>query len=306
MSLGHSGVPGTCSCSLCLVLRRIADTITGPGLTPFFRESCLREVQILQARLLDLRDLFLAEQRRAEASAGAPPSAKAEDSHPEPGQATTPEGGSAEEREVKPEEAAKEENKEEGAKSAEESGAKVEEDKKSEPRKRAVKSRSRRRRKSDHRARSRSTRRESRKERKESDRSKRTEERSPAPVLPKEEPSTAELAREPIAEVTEEVPAAHPLLASTPKHRARPSAPSSSREPLPRFPVRESPEGSEGLRLRSREPTPSPPPHRESHWHSSTARSPRRPIAAKGRKKRERQQRIREIGWEAFHASKGR
>ena len=302
--------PGGCACALCLTLRRISDIITGPGLTPIFREQCLREVQILQSRLLDLRDLHLVQQQQQQqqgASSGAPPPSEARKEEPSPGPEGTPASGSTEKPEVKPEVAKAEEAKEESEeKSAEESEVRASKTKKDRKRRRATRSRSRRRKSSRAERRSTSNRRKSRKERKEEGRPIAKETNSPLEVAPKEEPSTAELSREPLADVVERDPPVHPILASTPKVRARPpagEASSGSREPLPRNPPREAEDRS---RVRPREPSHSPTwrgdyrGYRDYHW------SPPRSVKPKGKKKRERQERIRAIGWDAYHASKGR
>ena len=317
MSLGHVVFPGNCTCSLCLALRRISEVVVSPGPSPIFRERCLREIQILQARLLDWRDLEIG-QLRASAAAGAPPPASAEGTEAKTEVPAAP-GEGAKARTAESAESAKEEESQRKSESSPAEDRGREREKSKGERKKKKKSRSRSRRKKSRKAHKVSEPKEetAKRERKEKEESQSSAEvKSPEVlVITKEELSPIELARGPVAEVEENSAAAPTILASTPKIRPRPSeaeASSSTRGPYRRGPLAEEIFGRldrdtldrEPRRERPRSPSRSPPVA-DRERPRLRSRSRLRTYTAKGRKKRERQQRIRDLGWDHFHATKG-
>ena len=278
-----------CVCPVCLVLVRIGQAATDPTQSAFFHGRALEELRIFHGRLLDFSEIDKANQR-ALTSTGTP--------HPEE---VKRESGAPEK--APPKEGAK---KEEGSESPKEAEEKAKPERRSrslkkERKKRAKKSRSRSRHKKKKRSHSKSS---------PTRHVGNASSGSNLRVKAKEELSGEEAEREPVEDVKDQESDEHPpaILELQPKVKGRPvsrpreaseeSTPTDrecERSPLPRAHRRD---------LRAPHPPDHPPSwHRDSAIYWESRRPP--PYTAKGKKKRERQQEIRRLGWDEFHASKG-
>ena len=268
-----------CTCGLCLALVRIGQTATDPTRSVFFQQRALEELRIFQGRLLDFAELDRAN-TTGTPSSGAPPPVKAETAAG--AVLVTPLVGGVEAK-VEP---------------AQSSTGEAPEDKRSHSPKKEKKKRSRK-------TPSRSRRRRTKRQRsptpsKTSSKIKDSPVSSHEVLEPKEEPPSDEESREPLAEVrAREHTEALSALGAVPKARSSDPTPilrERERSPLPRHP----PSSTSALRP----PEPSHPPDwyqgDRGHWEEPSSYRARGPPVSKGKKKRERQQAIREVGWDAY------
>ena len=283
-------VDGTvCNCSVCLVLVRIGQLITDPLASPVFRDRALAELRILQGRLLDQADVDRAYLKSQRATGAPPPEALL-------GTPTTT-GVAAKAEDAPVSEGVKFEKRGEEEKSPREVKEKRSRSHKKDKRKKSRKRRSRSR----HKKRRSSP---SHSERKVHPGARSSGSRVSIPA--KEELSPEEAAREPIEDVKEESTEERhpPLLELQPKAKSRPA--SRVRSPAEEAtPESREAERSPLPRTHRREVDHPREPEYPPSWHrvpQGTWRWPK--PAPKGKKKRERQQEIRRVGWDNFHASK--